>query len=73
MKTAARKKPAAPAIPSLELLQADSQETRDILERWRETIDAKLDEIPVGFVKRQYLAKGHGDCMCKALAEVLEQ
>jgi hypothetical protein len=90
MKTAARKKPAAPAIPSLtertaalleELLQADSQEARDILERWRETIDAKLDEIaeakrpisvPQGFVKFQFLARGHGDCLCRAYSEAIK-
>jgi uncharacterized protein YqiB (DUF1249 family) len=90
MKTAARKEPAAPAIPSLaertaalleELLQADSQEARDILERWRETIDAKLDEIaeamrpisiPIGYVRLQMDARGHGACPCQAYREAMK-
>jgi hypothetical protein len=28
--------------------------------------------IPVGWIKMQYHARGHGDCPCKAMAEALK-
>jgi hypothetical protein len=68
-----------------ELLEAPAEEQREILTGWRDMLDAALDDIaearrpktepgaiPVGWIKMQFHARGHGECPCRAMAEALK-
>jgi hypothetical protein len=92
MKTATKRKP--DSIPTLrerisvlfeEILEAPSEEQREVLMGWRDMLDARLDEIaeqrrpktepgaiPVGWVRQQLDNKGYGACHCKAMVEALK-
>jgi hypothetical protein len=68
-----------------ELLEAPSEEQRDILLGFRDMLDARLYDIaeprrcktepgaiPVGWVRQQLDNKDYGACHCKAMAEALK-
>jgi hypothetical protein len=92
MKTATKRKDPIPSLRERisvaffeELLEAPSEEQRDILLGFRDMLDARLDEIaearrckvepgaiPVGWMRQQLDNKGYGACYCKAMAEALK-
>jgi hypothetical protein len=88
VKTATKRKDPIPSLRERisvvfeELLEAPSEEQRDILLGFRAMLDARLDEIaearrckvepgaiPVGWMRQQLDNKGYGACHCKAMAE----